>query len=71
MDAKGEGRLLMTLTEFYNAVAGKADTEGLMINAVETKRVLAVFFDLLEDLSPNEALDLLSKGLKQAAKRKR
>ena len=61
----------MTLTEFYNAVAGKADTKGLMINAAETKRVLAVFFDLLEDLSPNDALDLLSKGLKQAAKRKR
>ncbi len=61
----------MTLTEFYNAVAGKADTKGLMINVAETKRVLAVFFDLLEDLSPNDALDLLSKGLKQAAKRKR
>ena len=61
----------MTLTEFYNEVSKRADTAGLSINAVETKRVLAVFFDLLEDLSPEDAFDLIAKGLKQAGRRRR
>lgn len=61
----------MTLTEIYNKVAAKADTSGLAINAAETKRVLAVFFDELESLSASDALDIVSKGLKQASRRQR
>jgi hypothetical protein len=61
----------MTLTEFYNEVARRADTAGLKINVAETKRVLATFFDVLEDLSPCDAFDMVAKGLKQAGKRRR
>ena len=61
----------MTLTEFYNEISRRVDTAGLSINVVKTKRVLAVFFDLLEDLSPEEAFDIVAKGLKQAGKRRR
>ena len=61
----------MTLTEIYNEVSRKADTAGLSINVVETKRVMATFFDVLEDLSPADAFDIVTKGLKQAGKRRR
>ena len=61
----------MTLTEFCNEAARKADTKGTKMDAAETQRVLAVLFDVLEEASPHEALDLLSKGLQQAAKRRR
>ena len=61
----------MTLTEFYNEVAKKVDTAGLKISAAETKWVLAVFFDKLEDLKPDEAVDLVAKGVKAAGKRRR
>ena len=61
----------MTLTEIYNDVARKADTAGLHINVAETKRVLATFFDVLEDLSVADAFDIVGKGLKQAKKRRR
>ncbi len=61
----------VTLTSVYNEVAGKADTAGLQINVAETKRVLATFFDVLEDLPPAEAFDIVAKGLKQAKGRRR
>jgi hypothetical protein len=61
----------MTLNDFYNEISRRADTAGLSINVAETKRVLAVFFDLLEDLRPEEAFEIVSKGLKQAGKRRR
>ena len=61
----------MTLSEFHNEVAKRADTEGVQINVAETKRVLAVFFDLLEDLKPVDDMDIVTKGLKQASKRRR
>ena len=60
-----------TLTELYSKVAGKADTAKLQINAAETSRVLACFFDILEDYSATDAMDLVAKGLKQAQKRRR
>lgn len=60
-----------TLNDIYNKVAAKADNENLQINVAETKRVLACFFDVLEDYSANEAFDFVSKGLKRAATRRR
>ncbi len=60
-----------TLSEFYNQVARKADTKGTKIGVAETKRVLAVFFDELEDLKPEDAFDIVTKGLKAAGKRRR
>ena len=61
----------MTLSELYNEVARKADTEGVSITVAETKRVLAVLFDELAKLDAQDALDLISKGLKAASKRRR
>lgn len=59
------------LNDIYNQVARKADTDGLEINVAETKRVLACFFDVLEDYKPAEAFDLVAKGLKRAGTRRR
>lgn len=61
----------MKLTDFLNDVARRADTEKVQINAADTRRVIAVFFDLLEDLKPDEAFDIIAKGLAQASKRRR
>lgn len=61
----------MKLTDFYTEVARKADTPKVHINAADVTRVLSVMFDLLEDLKPAEAFDLISKGLASASKRKR
>ena len=60
-----------TLTEVYDQVSRKADLVGVEINVAETKRVLATFFDVLEDLPPVDAFDIVAKGLKQAQKRRR
>jgi hypothetical protein len=60
----------MKLTEFYARVAKKSDMAKLEINAAETSRVCAVFFDELLRLSTDDAQDTLAKGLATAAKRK-
>lgn len=60
-----------SLADLYNQVAARADTEGLQINAAESKRVLACLFDVLEDYSPAVAFDLVAKGLKRAGQRRR
>ena len=59
------------LNDIYNEVAKRADTAGLHINAAETKRVLACFFDVLVDHPPAVAFDLVAKGLKRAGGRRR
>ncbi|TWT51010.1 hypothetical protein Pla22_37860 [Rubripirellula amarantea] len=59
------------LNDIYNQVAAHADTDGVKINVAETKRVLACFFDVLEDQKPADAFDFISKGLKRAAGRRR
>ncbi|QDT10063.1 hypothetical protein [Planctomycetes bacterium K23_9] len=71
MAKKKAAKKSLTLNEMYNNVARKADTDGVSINAAETKRVLATFFDLLEDLSAADAADIVAKGLKQAKGRSR
>lgn len=60
-----------TLNDLYNQIAAKADTQNVKINAAETKRVLACFFDVLEDHQAAEAFDLVAKGLKRAGGRRR
>ncbi len=59
------------LNDLYNRVASKADTAGTQINVADTKRVLACFFDVLEDYSAADAFDFVSKGLKRSAGRRR
>lgn len=60
-----------TLNDIYNRVAAKADTEGLSVNAAETRRVLACFFDVLEDYKAADAFDFVAKGLKRSSGRRR
>ncbi len=59
------------LNDIYDQVARKADTQGVKLNVAETKRVLACFFDVLEDYKPVEAFDFVTKGLKRSAGRRR
>ena len=59
------------LNDIYNQVAAKVDTAGVKINVAETKRVLACFFDVLEDYKAAEAFDFVAKGLKRSAGRRR
>jgi hypothetical protein len=60
-----------TLNDFYNQVASKADTQGVQINAAQTKRVLACFFDVLEDYKAADAFNLVAAGLKRSSSRRR
>ncbi len=60
-----------TLNDIYDKVGAMADTQGVKINVAETKRVLACFFDILEDYKPDDAFDFVAKGLKRAGARRR
>lgn len=60
-----------SLADIYNEVARRADKASVKINVTDTKRVMACFFDVLEDQSPQVAFDLIAKGLKQAGGRRR
>ncbi len=59
----------MTVNDFYNEVARKADTDKTKINAAETKRVLSEAFKILAALPTAEALDVVSKAIGSAAKK--
>jgi hypothetical protein len=59
----------MTLTDFYNEVARKTDTDTLKIGAAETKRVLAVMFSELVKLDAITVFDIIGKGLENAKKK--
>ena len=60
----------MNLSEFYNEVARRADTEKTKINAAETKRVLSEAFKLLASLDAAACAELVAKALATAAKKK-
>jgi len=60
----------MTLSQFYNEVARKADTKGTSISAAETKRVLSEMFLLLSKMDATDATALVAKGLATAKKKK-
>lgn len=68
---KSTSKKTLNLNEVYNEIAKKADTAGVKINVAETKRVIASFFDVLEDYEAAEAFDFVAKGLKRAAGRRR
>jgi hypothetical protein len=54
------------LSDFYDAVSRRADTDGTKINVAETKRVLACAFDELAKLTASEAASVIAKGLEKA-----
>lgn len=60
-----------SLNDIYNEVARRADKQKIKLNVAETKRVLACFFDVLEDQKPAVAFDVIAKGLKRAGTRRR
>lgn len=61
---------MKTLSEFYNEVARKTDTGKTGISVAETKRVLAIAFEVLENQPAAQASDLIAKGLCQANKKR-
>ncbi|QDT05303.1 hypothetical protein K227x_37030 [Rubripirellula lacrimiformis] len=68
--AKTKKAAAPTLNDIYDKVAARADTEGLNLNVAATKRVLACFFDVLEEYPSSTAFDFIAKGLKRAGSRK-
>ena len=59
----------MTLSEFYDEVARRADVAGTKNTVAETKRALAVAFEVLLSRDPAESADLVAKGLAAAKKK--
>lgn len=58
----------MKVSDFYNEVSRRVDTDKTQINAAETKRVLSQGFQLLQSLSTAEAADTIAKLLAAAEK---
>ncbi len=59
----------MKITDFYNEVSRRADTEKTKIGAAETKRVLSEAFQVLAKMDAAELADTLAKGLAVAKKK--
>ncbi len=59
----------MKLTDFYNEVAKRADTDKTAINVTDTKRVLSEAFLLLAQMDAADLSDTMAKGLAQAKKK--
>lgn len=57
------------MNEFYNEVSRRTDTGGTQINVAETKRVLAIAFQVLAEMTTEDALDIVAKGVAKAAKK--
>jgi hypothetical protein len=60
----------MTLSEFYDAVARRADTDTTKITAADTRRVLSEAFKVLAKCNTTTCLDVVAKGVATAAKKK-
>jgi hypothetical protein len=61
---------LFTTQRHYNEIAGRADSDPVKINVAETKRVIACFFDVLNECPAGETLRVIAKGLRRAGGRK-
>jgi hypothetical protein len=59
----------MNLSQFYDEVSRKVDTDKTKINAAETKRVLSEAFKVLAKLDNTTLLEVLAKGIANAAKK--
>jgi hypothetical protein len=56
----------MSLSEFYDAVARRADTDTTKISAAETRRVLSEAFRVLAGMDAATVADVIAKGLANA-----
>ena len=59
----------MTLSDFYDEVSRKADTDKTKISAAETKRVLSEAFKVLAGLDAASCAEILAKALGTAKKK--
>ena len=59
----------MNLSQFYDEVSRRVDTDKTKINAAETKRVLSEAFKVLAKLDNATLLEVLAKGIANAAKK--
>jgi len=59
----------MTLKDFYNEVAAKADNDTQKIGSSEVSRVLSVAFLTLVKMDAATVTALIAKGLENAAKK--
>lgn len=59
----------MKVTDFYNEVARRVDTDKTRIGVAETKRVLSEAFLVLAKMDAAELSDTLAKGLAIAKKK--
>jgi hypothetical protein len=59
----------MNLSQFYDEVARRADTDKTKINAAETKRVLSEAFKVLAHMDSATMLEILAKGVANAKKK--
>lgn len=53
-------------TDFYNKIAGLADTPGTQINVAEVRRVLRLAFLELGGMPPIECLETVAKAMAAA-----
>lgn len=59
----------MNLSEFYNEVSRRVDTDKTSISAAETKRVLSEAFLVLAGMDAADFADIVAKGTKTAKKK--
>jgi hypothetical protein len=59
----------MTLSEFYDSVARRADTAKTKITAADTRRVLSEAFKVLAALDSATFADVVAKGVTTAKKK--
>lgn len=59
----------MKLSEFYNEVARKVDTNKTQISVAETKRVLSEAFKVLAKLDSSALLAVVANGVAYAVKK--
>ncbi len=59
----------MKLTDFYNEVSRRVDTEKTSITVAETKRVLSEAFLVLAAMDAADFADTVSKGVAQAKRK--
>jgi hypothetical protein len=59
----------MTLNDFYDTVARRADTAKTKINAVDTRRVLAEAFKVLAKLDAAGFTEVVATGVATAKKK--
>ena len=60
----------MNLSQFYDEVCRKVDTDKTKINAAETKRVLSEAFKILAKLDNSTMLEVMARGVAHAAAKK-